>query len=299
MFLTVPTELAVWRKQATISVQDEFQGKPLPPNLEDSLPPNLQELFDQVRQGVKRSADIYINLCNQVERLAKRKEGLAAEYQRCSTALMQLTEVTVDTYAADVSDIPPLNAGLSGTARHLSNAVALLNDESKGWDEGVLEDLKKQRDALVSMRDTFDRRDRLDKDEIPKLERRIKNNEEKLRNLRARPEGVGKPGDVEKVEEAIFRVRIPSVIRCWLDNFVVFVLTLRTRTRKPSSQHTLARSSSRNASKTKSSSSSRRSTLSAGCTRTGRTSGSSTPSCSRRTGGLPLRRLMECPRAIS
>ena len=29
-------ELAVWRKQAAISVVDEFAGRPLPPGLEDS-----------------------------------------------------------------------------------------------------------------------------------------------------------------------------------------------------------------------------------------------------------------------
>ena len=212
MFLTVPTELSVWRKQATISVQDEFQGKALPPNLEDSLSPTLQELFDRVRSGVKRSAEIYINLANQVERIAKRKEGLAVEYQRCSTALSHLTEVTADTYAADVSDLPPLNAGLGGAAKHLNNAHGLLIDEARAWDEGVLEDLKTQRDSLVSIRDMFDRRDRLDKDEIPKLEKRIKSNEDRLRNMRGRPEGVGKPGDIEKVEEAIFKVSCDSLL---------------------------------------------------------------------------------------
>jgi sorting nexin-8 len=70
----------------------------------------------------------------------------------------------------------------------------------------VLEDLKKQRDCLVSVRDLFDRRDRYDRDNIPQLEKRIKNNEEKLMVLRSRPEGQGKPGDIEKVEDAILKV---------------------------------------------------------------------------------------------
>ncbi|GAD99039.1 sorting nexin Mvp1 [Paecilomyces variotii No. 5] len=205
MFLTVPTELSVWRKQATISVQDEFTGKALPPDLEDSLPPNLTELFDTVRAGVKRSAEIYINLCTLLERLAKRNEGLAADHLRFSLALQSLTEVTKDTYAVDTNDVPLLNEGISATARHLSASQTLLEDEAKTWHEGVLEDLKRQRDCLVSMRELFDRRDRYARDNIPQLERRIENNERKLQDLRNRPQGTGKPGDVEKIEDAIFK----------------------------------------------------------------------------------------------
>ncbi|TQB69239.1 Sorting nexin mvp1 [Monascus purpureus] len=207
MFLTVPTELSVWRKQATVSVQDEFTGRVLPPELEDSLPSNLSDTLDTVRNGVKRSAEIYINLCMLLERLSKRNEGLAADNLRFSLALQSLTEVTRDTYAIDTNDVPMLNEGISCTAKHLATSQTLLEDEAQAWNEGVLEDLKLQRDWLVSMRELFDRRDRYAKNNIPQLERRIENNEKKLQDLRARPEGTVKPGDIEKVEEAIFKAK--------------------------------------------------------------------------------------------
>lgn len=205
MFLTVPSELSVWRKQATISVQEEFTGRVLPPDLEDSLPSNLNELFDTVRAGVKRSAEIYINLCNLLERLAKRNEGLAADHLRFSLALQSLTEVTKDTYAVDTNDVPLINAGITATAKHLATSQTLLEDEAKAWYDGVLEDLKRQRDCLVSVRDMFDRRDRYARNNIPQLERRIENNERKLQELRARPQGTVKPGEIERLEEAIFK----------------------------------------------------------------------------------------------
>merc|ERR1712093_669174 len=199
MFLTVPTELAVWRKQATISVQEEFTGRPLPPGLEDSLPPTLNELFERTRTGVRRSAEVYINLCNLMDRLSKRNEGLAADQLRLSLSLQSLMDSSADTYATDTNDVPLLNEGLNATAKHLSNSQTLLEDEARAWDQGVLEDLKRQRDALVSMRDMFD------KDNIPYLERRIQNNETKLVTIRAKPEGLVKPGEIEKVTEAIIR----------------------------------------------------------------------------------------------
>lgn len=205
MFLTVPTELSVWRKQATISVQDEFAGRPLPPGLEDSLPPTLEDLFDRTRTGVRRSAELYIGVCNIMDRLIKRTEGVAADHARVALSLSSLTEVSADTYASDTNDVPLLNDGLQAMSRHLRTAQTLMEDESRAWDQGVLEDLKRQRDALVSLRDLFDRRERLDKDNILQLERRISSNEKKLTSLRAKPEGMVKPGEIEKVVEAIIK----------------------------------------------------------------------------------------------
>lgn len=199
-------ELSVWRKQATISVQEEFTGKVLPPTLEDSLPSTLSDTFDTVRAGVRRSLELYISLCTLLDRLARRNEGMAADYLRLSLALQSLTEASESTYAIDTSDVPPLNAGLQATAKHLTTSQSLLEDEARTWDDGVVEDLKRQRDALVSLRDMFDRRDRLAKNNIPALEKRIQNNETKLANLRSRPEGTVKPGELERVEEAIIQV---------------------------------------------------------------------------------------------
>lgn len=202
-----PQELSVWRKQANLSVQEEFTGKTLPPDLEDSLPKTLSELSDTVRSGVRRSAETYINLCTMMERLTRRNEGMAAEYVRFSQALGSLTEISQETYAVDTNDVPLLNEGLNSTARHLDQSRQLLEDEARGWEEGVLEDLKRQRDTLVSVRDMFDRRDKYAKDNIPALERRIANNETKLQTIRNKPADLIKPGEAEKVEDAISKVR--------------------------------------------------------------------------------------------
>ncbi|QUC23579.1 uncharacterized protein UV8b_07820 [Ustilaginoidea virens] len=205
MFLTVPTELSVWRKQATISVQDELADKVLPPGLEASLPPTLEDLFARTRAGVRRSAELYINICNVMDRLVKRTGGVAADHARIAMSLTSLTESSADTYATDTNEVPLLNDGLAAMSKHLRTYQNLLEDESRGWDEGVLEDLKRQRDSLVSVRELFDRREKLDRDNIPYLERRIQANETKLAGLRSKPEGMVKPGEIEKAAEAIIK----------------------------------------------------------------------------------------------
>ena len=108
-------------------------------------------------------------------------------------------------YAFDTNDVPLLNEGVQATARHLKTHQTLLEDEARAWDEGVLEDLKTVRDALVSLRDMFDRRDKYAKDNIPQLERRIQQNEQKLQAIKAKGDAA-KPGEAEKVENAIVSV---------------------------------------------------------------------------------------------
>ena len=125
---------------------------------------------------------------------------------RFSQTLRALTEESATTYATDTNDVPLLNEGIKATAKHLETSHSLLEDEARAWDEGVLEDLKQQRDCLVSVREMFDRRDRYARDNIPQLERRIESNQTKLANLRSKPEGTVKPGELEKVEQAILNV---------------------------------------------------------------------------------------------
>lgn len=196
----------MWRKQASISVQDEFAERALPPGLEESLPPTLEELFSRTRAGIRRSSELYINVCSIMDRLVKRQEGVAADHGRVAMLLNSLTETSADTYATDANEVPLLNDGLTAMSKHLRTAQSLLDDESRGWDEGVMEDLKRQRDSLVAVREMFDRRERLDKDNIPYLERRIQTNETKLAGLRSKPEGTVKAGEIERVAESIIKV---------------------------------------------------------------------------------------------
>lgn len=187
-----------------------------------------------------------------MDRLVKRTEGVAADHARVAMSLASLTETSEDTYATDTNDVPLLNDGLVAMSKHLRTCQALMEDESRGWDEGVLEDLKRQRDALVSVREMFERRERLDKDNIPYLERRIQTNESKLASLRAKPEGAVKAGEIDRIAESIIKAS-----RLFWDR--VSVLTVN-RTRNLLSSNTTAPSLSRSVFATSSAPSSQHST---------------------------------------
>lgn len=202
-----------------------------------------------------------------MERITRRNEGMAAEYYRFSTALASLSDASQETYAVDTNDVPLLNEGLNSTARHLDQSKQLLEDEARGWEEGVLEDLKRQRDTLVSLRDMFDRRDKYARDNIPYLEKRIVNNETKLQNIRNKSADQIKPGEAEKVEDAIFKVRL----QLWSSSHTrrCAANAMLHRTKSLSSSNTPAVSSSKSASATSCYTFRRASTTSAGCIRNG------------------------------
>lgn len=220
-------------------------------------------------------------MCNILDRLIKRTEGVAADHARIAMSLASLTDVSADTYASDTNEVPLLNDGLVAMSNHLRTCQSLMEDESKGWDEGVLEDLKRQRDALVSVREMFERRERLDKDNVPYLERRIQTNETKLANLRSKPEGLVKPGEIEKVAENIIKVRKAFSHFKQKRNLQT---NTTPRTRNPSCSSTIVTSLSSSAFVMSLSRSSRRSTTSVDGIRTGRASVSSTQRCWRRIG---------------
>ena len=170
-----------------------------------------------------------------MERLVKRNEGLATDSAKFAQAVSNLTESSDDTYCIDPNDVPLLNEGIKSTAKHVATTQTLLEDEARAWDNGVLEDLKSIRDNFVSMRDMFDRRDRFAKDNIPQLERRIEGSENKLQQLRQKPPGAVKPGEIEKVESSIMsdkesivqqHARGVFIKECVRDEIVTFQTTI-------------------------------------------------------------------------
>ena len=191
---------------------------------------------------------MYINLCNTLERLTKRRDGVASEYARLSTHLSSLTEASGETYqhqlqnptssgensgGADAADLDVLNESLHASAKHLNRHAESLDTESRSWEEegGVVEEMKGMRDCIVGMRDLFDRRDRLARDNIPSLEKRIVATEGKLAGVRGKPEGARKPGEAERLEESILRdkaaitsqhARQVLIKRCILDEIAFF-----------------------------------------------------------------------------
>jgi sorting nexin-8 len=148
----------------------------------------------------------YRRQCHILDRLRHRIRLTSVDYSRYANFLTQLSEDTDLCPVASCSDCPNIDNGLRSVARGLDLVSGVLGDESRAWDEGILEDLKRQRDVLVGMKEAFERKDRLAGDNIPSLEKRIVNAETKIQTIRARPDAETKVDQITKLVEQISKV---------------------------------------------------------------------------------------------
>lgn len=148
----------------------------------------------------------YSRQCRILDRLRHRIRLTSIDFARYANFQTQLSEDIDLCPVASCPDCPSIDNGLRSVARGLDLVSGVLGDESRAYDEGILEDLKRQRDVLVAMKETFDRRDRLAGDNVPSLEKRITNNELKIQTIRERPDAANKVDQITKLEEQIQKV---------------------------------------------------------------------------------------------
>jgi len=56
-------------------LEEEFVKKPITPEMEARIPDNLDERLNKVYKKLDDSIDHYRNMCNLMERMARRQEG--------------------------------------------------------------------------------------------------------------------------------------------------------------------------------------------------------------------------------
>ena len=207
----------MWRKSASIPLVEEFTNRELPLDLESRIPAELENQLDRVRQTLTPAVNIYVyeshlsgsdcsRQCHILDRIRHRVRVTSIDYARYANFLRQLSEDTDLCPVADCADCPSIDNGLRSVARGLDLVSGVLGDESRAYDEGILEDLKRQRDVLVAMKETFERRDRLAGDNVPSLEKRITNAEVKIQSIQGKPDAPTKADQIAKLEEQIKNV---------------------------------------------------------------------------------------------
>nr|CAG8601016.1 12276_t:CDS:10 [Entrophospora candida] len=190
MFLTEQTEIAIWRRNNTPDLDEEFLKKEISPQMEQRIPKDLNARLEIVYNNLDRSIEHYANMCNFMERIAHRQEGTASDYTRYSLALNSLIENGKDCYTENCYNCSQMMNGLEQISNHFQNASTIMEDA----------DLKRHRDLLVSFKDMFERRDRLTIDTVETLNSRIAINQAKLRPLSGKESS---DPEVEKLASAI------------------------------------------------------------------------------------------------
>lgn len=77
-----------------------------------------------------------------MDRFVKCVEGVVVDYVRIVQFFIFFIEIFVDIYVIDMNEILLLNDGFIVMSKYFKIVQSFLEDESCGWDEGVLEDFK-------------------------------------------------------------------------------------------------------------------------------------------------------------
>ncbi|KTW27991.1 hypothetical protein T552_01856 [Pneumocystis carinii B80] len=233
-FLTVSTEFSLWRKQTVLSIHDEFQDKIMIEDLGLMFPSNFDEIIMNIKKTIDFQIYNYTKLCLIMDRLLKYQEKSAEDmmlFAFCLNVLADGTKpVLIDGIIND--SFSYINKGTFVVSKHFLTAQEFLEEEAKVLSEGILEDLKSQRDNLIAIKNMFDRKDKLDINNIPFLEKRINSNVNKLADLNTRSHLNSLSRD--EIEQSIMKdkklilsqqSRCFSINKCILNELVYFQIS--------------------------------------------------------------------------
>lgn len=197
-FLSVPTDITTWKKQARIDYSLEFKGQKIHTNFINVIWPALGETFlakwKQCDNTIGKLIDTWTKIVVLVERYEKRQQQIAfdnGKFVEMLTRFGDLTEAVYPHKDEDVisslnkDDVSAINDSLATVADFFNKSSQVLVDESYTINTLVLEKLKNYLDYLYSLQELFERAKKLSGNTIPQLQKRIQDNEARYAKLNA------------------------------------------------------------------------------------------------------------------
>ncbi|RUP45908.1 hypothetical protein BC936DRAFT_147597 [Jimgerdemannia flammicorona] len=200
-FLTEPTEFVIWRRQFPPSVEEEFARKrPSPADFESQIPVDLDDRLEKVRKRLGPSIEHYKNMCFILEKFIRRYESAATDYVRYGSTLNMLGDTEKQCHLEDCHNCGQVVRGYQQVSAYMERASTILEEQANADNDGVLENLKRHRDLLVSVKELFDRKDRLSGNTIELVQKRIAGNQIKLAAAR---EQAGQEDMARRLEKTV------------------------------------------------------------------------------------------------
>lgn len=171
----------MWRKQASLTVKEEFDDRYLAVDLEQSLPQGIFEWMSKTQRSLKNAIESFASLTTLQERLIKRQEAISADLLRYSLSINTFCEQEgSDCDILGKENGPGIINGMKAMSKHHTRAQQIIENECRHTENVLLEDLKRHRDNLFAMNELFVRHHKYSGDSIPALEKRIATNKSRL-----------------------------------------------------------------------------------------------------------------------
>lgn len=199
-FLSVPTDLTTWKKQARIDYSLEFKGQKILTNFINSIWPTIGEEFlanwKKCEDNIAKTIEIWTKIVVLVERYEKRQQQISFDNGKFVEMINKFSDLDESLYPHkpvenknnilvnnNKDDTNSINDSLSYISEFFNKSSQILIDESYTINTTILEKFKNYLDYLYSLQELFERSKKLSVNTIPQLQKKIQENELKYSKL--------------------------------------------------------------------------------------------------------------------
>lgn len=229
-FLTVPTDLSGWRKQASYDTTDEFTDKKISNRFMKMWQKKLSEQWNEADKSIDKSIEVWLKITFLLERHERRIKQMAHERNILRSLINDFTQLTPKLYPVEHgSTILDINNQFSVVGKHLQTTTEYSGQEANASSGSLVPKFKIFVDILFSLKGLFERYRLMAGNNVPQLQRRVEINSEKLQAMRGKPDVSG--AEYDKIRTTIQRDKKSVVIglnrawlirQCILEEFTIF-----------------------------------------------------------------------------
>ncbi|ORY26233.1 hypothetical protein BCR39DRAFT_470616 [Naematelia encephala] len=205
VFLTEPN-FEAWRKRTKVSTDEESASKRLTPAQEMGIPADLEEKLGLLRDHLPALLASYQKLVVLAERSLARFQAASADASRIALSLRTVgEEMPVCCYRCvpggghSCSLCVGVGRGLGEVGESWTRVAEEGEQRAVAILLGNIEALKSQRDLYLAFRDLFIRHDKLSKDSVESLGKKVETRTKKIESLKT----AGKPGWEVEVDKLV------------------------------------------------------------------------------------------------
>ncbi|KAM0787557.1 hypothetical protein ACM66B_003627 [Microbotryomycetes sp. NB124-2] len=203
-FLTERGDLSSWRKNAHISLEEEFHSRPLSSIEEASIPADLDTRLGSLRSRILNLTEQWSAVVHAIDRIAHRRQNQGGEWDKLHDALEGVLQLERSGWRLkEVKSVEADQEALVETSRRMGTEEGA---SAKTMIDTIVEEVKRHRELYVNFRDLFGRHMTFAPDAVEKLRRRTEANLRKLQAIRDSAPGATTaptPAEFDKLTSSI------------------------------------------------------------------------------------------------
>ncbi|SCU91190.1 LAFA_0F02344g1_1 [Lachancea sp. 'fantastica'] len=205
-FLTVPTDLLGWRKNANYDTTDEFTDKKIGMSFIKMWHKEMAERWNEADASIDTLLDLWAKITILIERYEKRMKFISQDRILLASMIDDFAGNTTRLFSSDTSStVLEINDHLNVVSKHLGACNKIALSESEEMKQELSPRFRTFIDILLALKGLFERYKIMAGNTVPQLQRRIELSTERLDQMKDKPDLKG--AEYDKVKQSIQRDR--------------------------------------------------------------------------------------------